>query len=311
MWVFDSAFEELVAGADRSDELAKSERVLETVDGWWGRLETRRPLFRTHERPVLEEDSSRAWRLLQVAEARLRALIGELTDSSDLETLLQEPVARAIRAAALRENAHAQREIVRGLARFADLVDGSRHGDRWRQRLLDCERRVQDAELVVGRLRRAGFEPGLRLVAELLDATLLLPAQVAQRIVDVSQVFSLYTGVFDYEDAGIPNAQTDIWASAGFKPDMAGRWFAAGMTPRRATAWIEVGAGDPLVAADFLWRGFTPDEAEPWLHRYISGRSAAEWSAAGCDAEDTREWITIGIHDPDRLAGMRSAERMM
>ncbi len=311
MWIFESAFEELAPGTDRSDELARSERVLETVDGWWRNLEARDPLFRTEERPVLEQESSRAWRLLQVAEARLRSLIGELTDSSDLETLLQEPLARAIGAAALRENAHVQREIVQGLVRFADMLDDHTQGDRWRQRLLDCERRVDEAEALVERLRAAGAEPGIRLLAELLDSTLVLPAQVAQRIVDICQVFSLYTGVFDYEDVGIPDAQTDIWADAGFEPDIAGRWFAAGMSPGRAIAWMQVGAEDPLVAAGFLWRGFTPDEAEPWLHRYISGRTAVAWAAAGCDAEDAREWITLGIHGPDGLSGGQGSARLM
>lgn len=311
MWIFESAFEELAPGLDRSDELAKSERVLETVDGWWRDLDARDPLFRSDGRPVLEEESSRAWRLLQVAEARLRSLIGELTDSSDLEALIQEPMARAIRAAALRENAHSQREIVHGLVRFATVLDDEAELNRWRQRLLECEQRVEEAELLVERLRAAGPEPGLRLLAELLDSTLVLPAQVAQRIVDIGQVFSLYTGVFDYEDAGIPDAQTDIWADAGFEPAAAGRWFAAGMSPRRAVAWMQVGAEDPLVAAGFLWRGFTPDEAEPWLHRYMSGRTAAAWAAAGCDAEDAREWITLGVHDPDGLTDSRSCTRLM
>jgi hypothetical protein len=310
LWVFESTLAQLDGLDDREDELNKTERVLETLADWWREFDRHRPLFVVDERPVLDGDASRAWRLLQVAESRYRSLIGELTGSSDTRTLLQDDIGRNMRVAAYLEIAHFQRETVLGLIRRAEVIDQPRERSQWQQRVLACSQRIDEAEALVEQLSDAGDAPSERLMEQLLDATLLLPAHVAQRVIDVCQVFSLYTGVFEYEDAGIPEAQQSIWEQAGFQPPVAGRWFAAGLTPRKAIDWIAAGAQDPLVAAGFMWRGFTPEQAAPWLERFIEGKRAAEWIAAGCDAEDAREWIALGIRRPDEVGHGAAARRM-
>ena len=127
-------------------------------------------------------------------------------------------------------------------------------------------------------------------------------------MVDISKTFSLYTGVFDYAEVGIPTEQSEAWHERGFTPYEAGRWFAAGHSPERARSWLEVGAADPMVAAGFMWRGFTPAEAGPWLRRHISGRMAAAWARSGHDAEGAREWIALGIPEPHVLAQLPALE---
>lgn len=311
IWVFESVLERLDPGIDRGGELNKTERVLDTVDGWRKRIAAGSPLLHTAERPLLDDEGSKAWRLLQVAENRLRALIGELTSSSDLELLLREPLARHIRVAAMCEVAHARRATVRGLLEQAEALGATAEAETWRQSALMSEQNVAQAEAMFERVQQAGDEPDARLVADLLDASLLLPARVAQRVIDICRVFGLYTGVFDYEDAGIPDAQTDIWAEAGFAPHVAGRWFAAGLSPGSSLAWIRAGADDPLVAAGFLWRGFTPGKAEPWLENFIGGRHAAAWRAAGCDAVDACEWIALGVRDSMQLGPDGTSWRIM
>ncbi len=311
LWVFENVLDRLDEQEDRSDEIAKAERVLETVEGWWQALAAGEPVVCLHERPVLTGEASRAWRLLQVAEARLRALIAELTDSSDLEPLLEDPLKRHVRAAALCECAHAQRVGVASVIRFAEIRGDNREAFRYRQRLLSCRSAIDEAEQLVAQLHEAEPEPSATLVARLLDASLLLPAHVAQRVVDIGSAFALYTGVFDYSDAGIPDPQASAWAEAGFDARTAGRWFAAGFSPRKAQAWRLAGTQDPLIAADFMWRGFTPEEAAAWLRRYIGGRRAAAWAAAGYGPDDTREWIVLGVRDPDQLATLPTSDRVM
>jgi len=310
LWVFESTLAQLDGLDDREDELNKTERVLETLADWWRQFDRHEPLFIADERPVLEGDASRAWRLLQVAESRYRSLIGELTGSSDVRTLLQDEVGRNMRAAAYLEIAHFQRETVLGLIRRAEVIGQPGERFQWQQRVLACTQRIDEAEALVERICDAGDAPGEALAEELLDATLLLPAHVAQRVIDICQVFSLYTGVFEYEDAGIPEVQQSVWEQAGFQPTIAGRWFAAGLTPRKAIDWIAAGAQDPLVAAGFMWRGFTPDQAAPWLDRFIEGKRAAEWMAAGCDAEDAREWIALGVRRPREVGNTAVMRRM-
>lgn len=310
MWVFENTLTRMDDALDRDDEIAQAERVLDSVAGWWRRLHEGRPLFRLRDRPVLEGDASRAWRLLQVAEGRYRSLIGELTQSTDVETLVEDAWSRKVRTACLLEIVHAQQETVHGLVRLAEILGRPEDADRWRQRILAAEARIHEARAVVERVLEAE-EFDIPLARELLDATLLLPAQVAQRVIDMCQVFGLYTGVFDYADAGIPETQSASWADAGFEPRIAGRWFAAGLTPSRAGEWISIGAGDPLVAASFMWRGFTPQEAAPWLERFIEGRRAAAWQSAGCDAEEAREWIALGIRDPLQVSGFHPTPRPM
>lgn len=310
MWVFENALLQLDEEIDRQEEIAHAERVLETLAGWWRDLRAGRSLFRLQERPVLAGEASRAWRLLQVAEGRCRSLIGELTQSTDIDVLLDDPWALKVRTAGLVEITHAQRETVRGLVRLAEILGQPGEAYRWRQRTLASEDRIGEAEGMLERMVGAE-EIDFDLARELFDATLLLPVQVAQRVIDMCQVFGLYTGVFDYADAGIPEAQSPRWAAAGFEPRLAGRWFAAGLTPDRATRWMAAGASDPLVAASFMWRGFSPAQAEPWLHRFIEGRRAAAWQSAGCDAEDAREWIALGIRDPHQVGSFRTSTRAM
>lgn len=311
MWVFECVLEKLEPVLDREDELNKTERVLDTVEDWGKRLAAGDPLLHIEARPLLDDDGSRAWRLLQVAESRLRALIGELTESSDLEFLMQEPLARNIRVAALCEVAHAQRAMLLGMVTQAEALGSSEQAEILRGGVLAAENTIVRAQSMCDRLQAAGTEPSVQLVEELLDQSLLLPARVAQRVVDIGRVFSLYTGVFDYEDAGIPDAQQEIWADEGFNPHDAGRWFAAGFSPCTSRDWIDSGTDDALVAAGFQWRGFTPAEASRWLEHYIDGRNAAAWIVAGCEAEDASEWIALGIRDPLAMAAMPSSMREM
>ena len=302
MWAFERALRALDPELEREDELAHAEQVLERLQRWHLRLRDGGVLFNLDERPVLDDHGSRAWRLLHVAEGRLRSLINELIASSDLETLRRDEFARNVRAAAMVECARAEDLHVRSMVDWMTTVGDVAAADAWRQRLLASTVRVERANRWLAAFRELRGEPDLSTLEEFLDDTLLLAADVAERIVGICHTFSLYTGVFEFADVGIEDDQVAAWVARGFAVHDAGKWFAAGHSPDTANAWIAVGAADPMVAAGFMWRGFTPEEAGPWLRRQISGRRATAWARCGHDAEDAREWISLGIPAPYVLA---------
>ena len=310
LWIFERSLCRLEPEVDRADELARAEHSLHHIQAWERRALHGETLFELSERPLLSDDASRAWRLLHVAEGRIRSLIGELIQSSDLKVLVDDPFARSVRIATHCEEAYASEAGVLGWLRWTE-VHAPREAGRWRHRLLTCRRRVEEADALLDRISDRKIEPDDRNLARLLDSSLLLPADLAERVVDICHVFSLYTGVFEYADVGIPEAQNAIWETAGFGPYAAGRWFAAGLNARHAIDWMEVGAGDPLVAAGFMWRGFTPQEARPWLSAYIGGRIAASWASNGSDPQEAREWISLGVRDPAEVAHLNGASRPM
>lgn len=308
MWAFERSLRSLDCDLDREDELSRAEQVLERLQSWRRDLPEGRVLFSLEERPLLDDDASRAWRLLHVAEGRLRSLINELIGSSDLETLQCDDLARNVRVAAMVECARAQELHVRGMVDWMESTGDEVAAESWRQRLLACTVRVEEADRWLTTFRELRGDPEADLLEQFLDDTLLLAADVAARVVEICHTFSLYTGLFDFADVGVAENQAEAWRSGGFSVHEAGRWFAAGHSPASATDWIAVGATDPMVAAGFMWRGFPPAEARPWLKRHISGRMAAAWAGSGHDPEDAREWITLGIPEPHILTSLPALE---
>ncbi|HJO05398.1 MAG TPA: hypothetical protein QGG47_15640 [Acidobacteriota bacterium] len=310
MWVFERSLCRLEPDVDRADELGQAEHSLRYIQAWERKALRGETLFELSERPLLSDDASRAWRLLHVAEGRVRSLIGELIQSSDLKVLADDRFARSVRVASHCEAAYASEVCVLGMLRWTE-VHAPLEAGRWRHRLLTCRRHVEEADALLDRFADREIEPDDRDLARLLDSSLLLPADLAERVVEICHVFSLYTGVFEYADVGIPEAQNSVWETAGFGPYAAGRWFAAGLSARHAIDWMDVGAEDPLVAAGFMWRGFTPQEAQPWLSAYIGGRIAASWASAGSDPQEAREWIALGVRDPAAVAQWNDTSRLM
>jgi len=308
MWAFERSLRSLDRELDREDELSRAEQVLTRLQSWRRGLPQGRVLFSLAERPVLDDDASKAWRLLHVAEGRLRSLISELIASSDLETLQCDDLARNVRVAAMVECARAEELHVRGMVDWMKATGDDTAADAWSQRLLACTVRVEEADRWLATFRELRGEPAMDLLEQFLDDTLLLAADVAERVVDICHTFSLYTGLFDFADVGVADDQVEGWLAGGFSVHDAGRWFAAGHTPASATEWLAVGASDPMVAAGFMWRGFPPAEARPWLKRHISGRMAAAWARCGHDPEDAREWIALGIPEPHILASLPTLE---
>ncbi|NKB87668.1 MAG: hypothetical protein GKS06_05555 [Acidobacteria bacterium] len=308
MWAFERSLRALEPAADREDELSRAEQVLMRLQGWHRRVDHGSSLFRQGDRPVLDDDSSRAWRLLHVAEGRLRSLIEELMSSSDIAVLRDDDFARHVRVAAMVECARADELHVRGMVDCMTAMGDEQGAESWRQRLLACTVQVEEADRWLAAFREQRGEPSLDLLEQFLDDTLLLAAQVAERVVEICHTFSLYTGVFDFADVGIDAEDIQTWLDSGFGPHDAGRWFAAGHSPATAAEWMAVGAADPMLAAGFMWRGFTPVEAAPWLSRHISGRRAAVWAGCGHDAEDAREWIALGLPEPHILASVPALE---
>jgi len=308
MWAFERSLRSLDRSLDREDELARAEKALERLQSWRRGLPEGRVLFSLEERPVLDVDASSAWRLLHVAEGRLRSLINELIASSDLDTLRRDEVARNIRVAAMVECARAEELQVLGMVDWMAATGQEEAADAWRQRLLACTVRVEEADRWLATFRELRDEPEANLLEQFLDDTLLLAADVAERVVDICHTCSLYTGLFDYADVGVAEDQVEAWFAGGFSVHDAGRWFAAGHSPDSATEWIAVGAVDPMVAAGFMWRGFAPAEARPWLNRHIGGRMASAWARSGHDPEDAREWIALGVPEPHILASLPALE---
>jgi hypothetical protein len=308
MWAFERALRALDRDVDREDQLSRAERALETVQLWSVEVGGGRSLFHLEERPVLDDDASRAWRLLHVAEDRLRSLINELISSSDTDVLLHDEFARNVRVAAMVECARAEETHVRGMVEWMDAVGDEAAANAWRQRLLACTVQVEEAQRWLAAFRELRGEPTPELLEQFLDDTLLLAARVAERVVDICHTFSLYTGMFEFADVGIVHDQVDSWVEGGYSVHDAGRWFAAGHNPDTAAEWMSVGAADPLVAAGFMWRGFSAAEARPWLKRHIGGRTAAVWAGSGHDPEDAREWIALGLPEPHILASVPALE---
>ncbi len=308
MWAFERSLRSLDRDLDREDELSRAEQVLGRLQSWRRGLSQGKALFSLEERPLLDDDASKAWRLLHVAEGRLRSLISELIASSDVETLQSDDFARNVRVAAMVESARAEELQVRGMVDWMEAAGEEGAADAWRQRLLACTVRVEEADRWLTTFRELRGEPEVSLLEQFLDDTLLLAADVAERVVGICHTFSLYTGLFDFADVGVAEDQVEAWLTGGFSVHDAGRWFAAGHGPDSAAEWMAVGAADPMVAASFMWRGFQPAEARPWLKRHISGRMAAAWARFGHDPEDAREWISLGIPEPYILASLPALE---
>jgi len=195
MWAFERSLRSLDPGLDREDELSRAEQVLGRLQGWRSDLPQGRVLFSLEERPLLDDDASRAWRLLHVAEGRLRSMINELIVSSDVETLQSDDLARNVRVAAMVECARAEDLQVRGMVDWLEATGEEAAADAWRQRLLACTVRVEEADRWLATFRELRGEPDADLLEQFLDDTLLLAADVAERVVDICHTFSLYTPV--------------------------------------------------------------------------------------------------------------------
>ncbi len=300
---FETVFGQLSRSEHQQDNLAKTGLALEAIAGWWREFEQQKPLFSCDDRPVLTAEGSKAWRLLDVVAHRLRALVGELSPHTSVESLLDDPVALQIRVASLCEAAYVERHLIEGeIARHEVFGQENREPSLQRQLIEACGR-VRRAESCFAIVEDLGDDIDAPTATEILDRTLLLPAEFGRAVVDVARTFSLYTGAFDYADAGIPDGDEELWTAHGFQPHAAGQWFLAGIPPERALRWISVGACDPLIAGDYLWRGFSPEDARPWLLRFMDGLAAAAWRDAGCDSEVAGHWIAEGFFDPARIAG--------
>ena len=72
-----------------------------------------------------------------------------MIQSSDLEVLVEDPFARNVRVAAFYEAARIQEETVRGMVWWAERYESDAVAESWRQRSLECQARVKEAERFV------------------------------------------------------------------------------------------------------------------------------------------------------------------
>ena len=288
MYAYENAYGQLARTADRELKMKHTSQVLDKIGEWWQQFGEFTPLMRFGDKPNLAGDAARAWKLLGVVQARLESLAGELLESGDVDTLLENPPSRYIRVAAFVEAAYARQYFINGLVSYGEVLGREDVADRWRQHTLYTQQDVAQATRLFADFQKMGDSIDGKALGELLDVTLTQPVVVGRQIVDIREVFGLYTGKFDFTDAGIPADEIADWSEPGFSPAEAAHWRASGMHADEALAWIKAGVPDSLGAAMFAWRGVAKEVAGKWFVAGHNGRSAAAW-------------IEQGIEDPNEI----------
>ncbi len=304
-YVYVNAMEQLAPSAETNHAAQKIATLIETINGWWEDFKAHRPLMRFSAPPPLAGDAVQAWNLLEVARERLGGIVGELTAVSTVDGLMANPRALYSRVAIDCEAAYSRHHFIQGLILYGRILDKPDVSDRWLQHTLSCQQGINEANALLEKTKRMNGKLLLETVSEILDYTLAGPVACAQKIVDMSRIFTLFSGEFDYHHAGIRSHEVESWADRGIPPYAAGQWCAAGLNPDQVMAWISVGIADPLAVINFLWRGFDLQTAKAWWEGGFQGRFAAAWRDAGHTLEEAVAWRAQGVGHPS-LAGVES-----
>ena len=201
--------------------------------------------------------------------------------------MLKDPDARHIRVAAYANAAYSRDHFIKGLVEYGEIMKREEVSDRWRQHLLYTLDWTGIATRLFQRFLDLGAAVDEDAAADLLDLTLTLPVHLIVQSVDVRGVFGLLRGRFDYEDAGIPEAEVEPWRTAGFP---------AGAPPTGAPpAWIRPSR----------WTGSRREFPTPgrptFAWRGIDIETAGRWHAAGIDGRVASRWIAQGVQEPDQI----------
>ena len=272
-YVFNSALGWLRGAADPDTHVRDSVAVIRRINLWWTRFLERRPLFRLAEKPALNSDATAAQSLLHVYELRARSLCSQLQAHQGVDELRRDRHARNLRAAALCEIRSASEHHLRGCVSWGTVMNELDVAERHRplvERAAAALLSRQIFECLAGASARSCDD----VVEELWDESLLAPELIRARLLDVRHVVSMYTGRFDYADAGVPVAESVGWEEAGLSPYDAGQWVAFGADVSTAVSWIQAGVSEAVLAASYFRRGFEPSAAGPWLAQGIDGGEA-------------------------------------
>jgi len=294
-YVYERALEQL-GDQEAEERAAHMGACIAEINGWWSAFKRHEPLLAKGE--PLTDSGSRAWQLSCAAGERLRLLVERLMARADVEVLLFDRASQRTRVAALCETAYVREHFIQGLICYGDVMDRPEIADRYRQHLLSCQAGVREAHGLLQQCGRADVSQPKAEVTELLDATLMVPAVMMHRILDINQILGGYTGSFEFVDVGIEPSQEQPWRRMEMEAYEAGRWHAVGFTAEETARWIRGGVPEALGAANFRWRGMRVQEAGPWYARGFGGREAAAWSGAGVGVEEAASWRSRGVRRP-------------
>ncbi|MBU1699919.1 MAG: hypothetical protein KJ970_08655 [Candidatus Eisenbacteria bacterium] len=282
-YVFNNVLGQLTQSPECDERLAKTAKILDMINEWWDQFRNYDPIIHFAESPGRSGDAALAWELLSSAMKRQSMLIETLLKNMDVESLMQDLDACHLRVAAHCDASYGREHYVNGLITYGEVMNRPEVCDRWRQKILSCRNEISQSTGLFEAVRQMGTTMQEGTIAELQDQTLMLPVVFGQRCVDIRQLFGMYTGHFNFMDAGIPPDDVQYWSEAGFEPYQAGQWFAAGMTVGESIDWIQAGVPDPLGAAGFKWRGIDREIASPWYRSGYGGRIARAWRARGVE----------------------------
>jgi len=302
MFVFFNAMDQLSDTDEWKDDRESVAETLDTINSWWADFRQQKPLVTESDRSQPSDAFNIAWKLLEVARDHHRWSLQELAQSSRAEVLMENPPALHIRAASSCGAAYARWHYIQGLICYGEVLDREDVADRWRQQLLSAQSGMNRGHTHLELAREMRSEPREEHVSRILDETCNLPAVYGQRVVDITEVFSLFTGKLDYQDAGIPSGEEGPWMEAQIPPAQAGRWYIVGMTAEQCAEWVRGGVPDPVIAFDFILRDFWPDEAGPWFAEGFSAADAKKWSDAGYSAEQAAAFVRDGVREPAQAA---------
>lgn len=264
-----------LSGTDEwAEDLQSVRGALDVIRSWWGDFKEHKALWQESDRQAPSDAFRHAWGLLEAARSHHRWTLEQLARSSSIEALMSDANAVWIRGAASCGAAYGRQHYIQGLINYGEVMDNEQVADRWRQHLLPAQAELNRAHEDLELARRLAQEPAEPTAARLLDGTMTLPAIYGQRVIDIAEVFSYHTGQLTYEDVEVDAEDVDAWKAAGFEPPEAGRWYIVGMLPEDAAVWIKAGVPHPVVAFDFLVRGFSPEEAAVHFAKGVSASDA-------------------------------------
>lgn len=279
------------------DELARNEKIIETVQRWLKDLWNGMPIFSAHWKSPETFDAQQAFSLLKESKDELSHLsnsLSEILKNGQNFANLEEKklaVASVIRSAYHREN------YARGFIEYGNAFSQEHLIARYTSVQQLGMEEVQKASLLLRDFSRIGYSEE-ELNSRLYADCLILPAYFRVSVNDINYLLSVFNPNYTFELAEIPKNEADNWSDRKVNPIVAGYWRSFNIGPDEAEIWSAAGFSDASNAG--LWKvcGFNPDTARSWVVQGVDAQMARIWKNFGHSPDTARPHLQAGISDP-------------
>ena len=132
----------------------------------------------------------------------------------------------------------------------------------------------------------------------LFGEIIAMPGLLRTQAFDLMLLCAAYKKTFSFDDANIPQEESEQWEQLGIPPHEAGHWNAYKISPLEAQIWMQ--GGVPISSVAGLWKSwhFPPEEATGWYQAEFTPKEASDWANAGFSPEEARKLIERGVSHP-------------